>query len=836
MTDVSTSTCACGCCAGVTERTPLEVKNRPGLSAIAYRAGTHADFLASMIAGLTDVDRPGLAALGTRDRDDFSIALLDAWAVAADVLAFYTERLAQESYLRTARERISLQELGRLIGYRLRPGVAAETLLAFALEPPPAVPAAASADPGSAPPVTPAAVTLEPRLRVQSIPGPGEQPQTFETVEAVEARPGWNAIRASQTVSFVPKLGDTHAYLKGSALNLKPGDPLLLAGGDVLSEHWDLRTLSTVEAASGSDRTLVTWDEPLGSKKWGVTPASPPQPYVLRKRVNVFGYNAPSWNAMSNDFHTAYLDGRTDTGEWPDFKLADVSVTGSVVDLDGSHPDVVPKSWVVLSRPDYRELWQVDTVTELSRAEFAISGKVTRIRLKSGSGEHYELFTGKVRDTTVFAVTEQLTLAEGPLETDVEGDLLDVDGDVSGMQPGRRLLVRGTTKAGEEHAEGAVVKSVQQNGARWRLELDADLSTPYRRATVIVHGNVAAATHGETVQQLLGSGRASAAFQRFTLAHSPLTYLQSSADPSGAEAAVEIRVNDVAWGEVPTLYGAAPGDRAFALRTDESGAAYVQFGDGERGARLPSGSNNVRATHRKGIGAAGNVRAGALAQLLDRPLGAKGVSNPAAATGGVDPESEESARASIPLGVRTLGRAVSLLDYEDYALAFSGVVKAQAAVLTLRAGRTVVVSIAFEGGDRLDDLGVSLRTHGDPRVEVLVLAGTTQTFRLALRVAVDPAYETDVVLAGVEAALRQAYAFEARGFTEPAYRSGVIAVAHSVAGVLAVDVDRLYPGMSPGLAERLLAQRPAVGAGGTAIAAGVLVLDPAPFDWLEAMT
>ena len=78
-----------------------------------------------MIAALTDADRPRLAALGTRDSDDFTIALLDAWAVASDVLTFYNERLAQESYLRTARERISLQELGRLIGYRLRPGVAA---------------------------------------------------------------------------------------------------------------------------------------------------------------------------------------------------------------------------------------------------------------------------------------------------------------------------------------------------------------------------------------------------------------------------------------------------------------------------------------------------------------------------------------------------------------------------------------------------------------------------------------------------------------------------------------------------------------------------------------
>ncbi len=105
----------------MTERTPLEVQNRPGLSAIFYRVATYTDFRASMIAALTDADRPRLAALGTRNSDDFTIALLDAWAVASDVLTFYNERLAQESYLRTARERISLQELGRLIGYRFAP-------------------------------------------------------------------------------------------------------------------------------------------------------------------------------------------------------------------------------------------------------------------------------------------------------------------------------------------------------------------------------------------------------------------------------------------------------------------------------------------------------------------------------------------------------------------------------------------------------------------------------------------------------------------------------------------------------------------------------------------
>jgi hypothetical protein len=821
----------------VSERTPLEVQNRPGLSAVAYRIGTHGDFLASMLAGLSDADRPRLAALTTRDRDDFSIALLDAWAVAADVLTFYSERLAQESYLRTARDRISLQELGRLIGYRLRPGVAAETHVAFALEPPPEAPAAASRDPGAAPPVTPAVVTLEAGLRVQSIPGPGEQPQTFETVEEIEARPEWNAVPASQTVPFAPGLGDTHAWLDGAALNLKPGDAFLLKGSDVTGERWDLRILGAVEPHADLDRTLVSWAEPLGSLDPFTPPASPGEPFVLRKRINVFGHNAPMWRSMSDAFRGDYHEDNPDRSDWPDFTIS--SVAGNVVDLDGSHPDVVADSWVVLSKPTYRELWQVESVSELSRAEFAVSGKVTRLRLEGG--ENYQFFADEVRDTTVFAVSEPLQLAEAPDETDVSGDELDLDVDVSAMRPGRRLVVRGVTTAGEDRAEAVVLEEVQALAGGWRLVLEEALAETYERSSVVVHGNVAAATHGETVQQLLGSGRASVPFQRFPLAHEPLTHLQST-DPSGVDSALEVRVNDVLWDEVPTLFEAGPRDRVYALRTDEQGKACVQFGDGERGARLPSGSNNVRARYRKGLGAAGNVQAGALAQLLDRPLGVKGASNPVATSGGVDPEAEDSARASIPLAVRTLGRAVSVLDYEDFARAFAGVAKAHAAVLPLRFGRTVVVTVALAGSpgpeaaERLDDLGDALRDHGDPRVQVEVLPGTEATFRLALRVAVDPAYESDAVLAAVEAGLRAAYSFDVRGFTEPVHRSEIIATAHAVAGVVAVDVDRLYVGATHGLADRLLAQRPAVSSTGSAIAAGLLLLDPLPLDWLELMT
>ncbi len=115
----------CDCCTGLSDRTPVELDNRPGLSAVAYRTGTYARFRTSMLAGLSRESRPALAALKTREPDDFAIALIDAWSVAADVLTFYAERIANEHYLGTATERRSIAGMTALIGYRLKPGVAA---------------------------------------------------------------------------------------------------------------------------------------------------------------------------------------------------------------------------------------------------------------------------------------------------------------------------------------------------------------------------------------------------------------------------------------------------------------------------------------------------------------------------------------------------------------------------------------------------------------------------------------------------------------------------------------------------------------------------------------
>ena len=218
------------------------------------------------------------------------------------------------------------------------------------------MPAAASKDPGSAPPVTPAVVTLEPGTRLQSIPGPGEKPQTFETVEEVEARPEWNAMPASTTVA-APGLGTTHAYLQEATLNLKPGDAFLLATGNATpTTGWDLRLLTAVEPDPDLKRTRVAWSDadPLDSLDSYLPPAPEPNVYVLRKRLNVFGHNAPLKSLITGN--------ASDDDAW----VFEISSTPGNVDVDGSQPDIVADSWVVLSMPGtgHQRLWQVEKATD----------------------------------------------------------------------------------------------------------------------------------------------------------------------------------------------------------------------------------------------------------------------------------------------------------------------------------------------------------------------------------------------------------------------------------------------------------------------------------------
>jgi predicted phage baseplate assembly protein len=182
-----------------------------------------------------------------------------------------------------------------------------------------------------------------------------------------------------------------------------------------------------------------------------------------------------------------------------------------------------------------------------------------------------------------------------------------------------------------------------------------------------------------------------------------------------------VRANGAAWAEVPTLYNAFPTAQLFSTLNQPGGVTKLQFGDGVEGSRLPTGQNNVQATYRVGLGTAGNVGAGSITTLIDRPLGVSGVINPQAGTGGQDAQSTADVRSNAPLSVLTLGRAISITDYQNFATSFAGIAKAYAIWIPSGPGRGVFLTLACAGGvalppgnPTLGNLISALHDYGNP--------------------------------------------------------------------------------------------------------------------------
>jgi hypothetical protein len=855
----------CGCCEGVRVLTPVAISNPPGLPRIIYRAGTHGSFKETMKARISG--QAALRNLTTRDDDDPTIALLDAWATVLDVLTFYQERIANEAYLRTATELRSILELAREIGYRLGPGAAAATELVFQLETAPGAPES---------------VRLGAGVKVQSLPGQDELPQVFETVEEIEARPVWNVLHARLTEPVTPVRGVTQVFLQGVETNLKPGDLILFVGNERLrdpgSERWDVRRLTAVEPDRGRDVTRVAWQEGLGFPLTGheIEPAQENlKLYTLRQRAGLFGNNAPDWRAMPASVQAQYPPGGTN---WPNLSLAKVGTKGTDnpaadVFLDALYPKIVADSWVLLVRPDsdhpargYWELYQVVHAVEDSRTDFTVSAKTTRLTL---AGENLrEEYNTELRETVVYGESEQLKLVEAPLRDPVQGDQIELLEPAPRLAAGRSLVVSGRRAhvavlvagltfvpsdgspqaalnpsdvleciapfaveldgsrtwtaafkgtSGTVHAPAAALvltpapagtavvleqvetaEPLSEDEQQQTLKLASSLQNAYDRESLLIAANVAPATHGESKAEVLGSGDAATPFQRFVLKDGPVTYVPT-AGPSGSESTLGVRVNGVLWKQVRAFYGHGPRDRVFLAEEDADGKTAVEFGDGQTGARLPTGSENVAAAYRVGLGLQGEVKAGKLSLLLSPPLGVKSVSNPFPATGAADPETLDRARDNARLTVLTFDRIVSLQDFEDFAAAFAGVGKAQATWLWDGESRLVQLTVAADDGSPLApssltyrNLTSAIQASGDPRARVRVDPFEQLTFKVEANVLVLPDYEAASVLAAVAAELRDRFSFERRGFGQSVAQSDVMASVQRVEGVSAVELTGLY--------------------------------------------
>ena len=236
------------------------------------------------------------------------------------------------------------------------------------------------------------------------------------------------------------------------------------------------------------------------------------------------------------------------------------------------------------------------------------------------------------------------------------------------------------------------------------------LHNDFRVATTTVHGNVAPATHGETVpvpetlrsrnpqaSAKVAAGQSSQKIprQRLKLSQAPLAHLDPKTESLGppillkppvsplstadafsirtprSASTLQVLVDGALWRERTTLLTALPDSQVFRVEIDDEGEATVVFGNGVFG-QSPPETAGIEAIYRVGGGQIGNLGADTL--TVPQPVTPPwliAVNNPLPATGGRNLESRDHARrVGPPLSHQPLV-AVSSADYQAAAAAFT---------------------------------------------------------------------------------------------------------------------------------------------------------------------
>ena len=671
-----------------------------------------------------------------REGDDLGLMMLEWWAYVFDVVTFYDGEIAQNIYLRTARDLGAVRRLTGLIGYTPRPGVAAEALIA----------AIAAAGPD----------TLVPLLTAfRSEAFASEPPQVFESDAEKIIAPRLNRwVLAPQRKATVPT-GTRHLF-ELSSLRLVRGAWCIVTWPG----HHRIRRIADVKPALAVDGVTyaeVTTD-PTFSIGAGVDLAD-------------VGVQMPTASAGIN-------------------RIDDAPVTTTTILLDAIYPQIAPGQQILLISGSEKRLRTVDSVAVVEATPPSGSTlpvlPATQITLDSALPTSWTTAT----DIAVhFQFVDGGALAR-PAEIRLQRDDLNpsvaLDGVVEPLDEaaGGPFLLQDRDKAGAQ-LDGTV--SVTDQGAG-TLAPSSD-ATPFSAALippVEVFGNLIHVVRGETVaHEVLGSGDATVTLPSFKLKKKPLTYVAKASAPNGRASTLEVSVNGIMWREVPSFYGTNPDDPVYIVRSDEEQNSIVTFW------KLPSGIGNVTARYRFGAGAA-KPPANTLSQIVRPVKGLSRVLNPVMAFGGADPDLPEDIRANAPASALTLGRAVSLADFEALARSF-GVVNVSAGWAWDAGQQRAVVKLWYiaDGGDISQPLTSFLIGQADPNIRLVAAPATAVPTALVIDVVTDERFDS----ADVQAALIAALADPKTGMLAHAntpiggsvFRSALCAAALAVPGVAAIN-------------------------------------------------
>lgn len=800
-------------------------------------------------------DRP-LLRLHTLSNDDPAIALLDAWSMVADILTFYQERIVNEGFLRTATERRSVLELARAVGYELRPGAAASSYLVFtvedalgihqAVEVPRGTKVQSIPEPGKLPQVFETTMPLIARSEWNSLRPKLTEEQSIGNGKTALLIEGLNAqLQPGDALLFIGK--DRIKDPESSAWQMRVVDavtPKLNEGVTRVTWKEPLSNLGGPEYGSFSNPEIFVLRERhaalFGSNApdWRFVPEEVKKVYEELRWENDWpdleiGMVRGKWAIDLDSIYPRILQGSWIVLADPNLepRLYNARVVSAVMrsnfTLNAKVTRIEPDNGLDLSHFRVRHTIVFAQSEPLALAKVPLSWPMGGETIELDSSVHglpenkVLIVSGKRMRASITAADLELRSADAE-RTLHSGDVLQVLKPPEAKQPERfepaeysctlmdwdgfigsvvcrpgDIQLQSALEQDEIISEAVRLRSTSRSNGRTMLIFEMPLKDYYDPLTVVIYGNAVNATHGETVHEVLGSGDGTKINQSFELKKLPLTYV-SAQNPQGGDSTLEVRVNDVLWEEAPSLTELDNLSRGYIVRIDDGGRTRIAFGDGKNGTRLPTGDENVRATYRSGIGPDGQVAAGSLTLLQNRPPGIRSVTNPIRASGAALQQSMSDARHNTPLTLKTLDRIVSLDDFENFARSFVGIGKAKAMVVTTDEGNVVHITVSAQDGSEIDSRSElfksflrAVNNRRRPVDRILVNSFKLMTFRIEASLLIDRHYIPQKVIKQVEAILRHKFSFENRDFGQSVSASEVIASIQDVVGVISVSLDKL---------------------------------------------
>ncbi|SFH98614.1 putative baseplate assembly protein [Bradyrhizobium sp. cf659] len=263
------------------------------------------------------------------------------------------------------------------------------------------------------------------------------------------------------------------------------------------------------------------------------------------------------------------------------------------------------------------------------------------------------------------------------------------------------------------------------------------------------------------------------------------------------------------WTPQRDLLSSRSNDLHFVVEIDNEGVAHLRFGDGRNG-KAPEIGENFAATYRVGIGSGGNVGADTITQIVTSSetlhKAAITVRNPLPSTGGTDPESIEKVKLLAAKAFQgELVRAVSADDYARLAERNPRVQRAAAELQWVGTRYEAHVAIDPLGTEEVDpallrQIRVYLFRFKRIGHDVIVVPPTYVPIDVAMTVQVQSGFATG----HVETVLRGIFSDRTLpdgqlGFFHPdnlsfgdsIHASRLMAAAQAVGGVESVIVTRL---------------------------------------------